>query len=316
MTGSDETPYRGRRILVLGAAGFIGRRVVRMLERQGAMVIRAVHRADPTPRCSRTVVVDLSVPGTAAALVEAEQPEVTFNLAGYGVLPTQRDPGQAQLLNADLPAELAVACATERVPNWQGPRLVHTGSALEYGVAAGNLAEDTLPLPTTLYGRTKLAGTTAIAAAVAAGGLRAVTARLFTVYGPGEPLPRLLPSLRAAAGATGAIALTSGEQQRDFTYVDDVAEGILRLGMSGAAAGTVNLATGILTPVATVVRLAAAQFGIAAERLRFGALPTRPEEMSHQPVALDRLWEMTGWVPQTTIAEGLRRTHQEDAPSA
>ena len=77
--------------------------------------------------------------------------------------------------------------------------MIHVGSALEYGTARGNLNELTAPSPTTLYGRSKLAGTLRVCRAARRRGFRAVTARLFTVYGPGEQPGRLLPSLMAAA---------------------------------------------------------------------------------------------------------------------
>jgi nucleoside-diphosphate-sugar epimerase len=185
---------------------------------------------------------------------------------------------------------------------------VHVGSALEYGEAAGDLREDSKPRPTTLYGRTKLEGTRTVELH-AARGLSAATARLFTVYGPGEHESRLIPSLIAAGGAAGPIPLTEGKQRRDFTYVEDVAEGLLRLGATPAPEHpTVNLATGVLTDVSVVVRTLSDIIGIPNDRLAFGALPTRAEEMAHQPVNLDRLVRALGWKPGTSVQEGLSRT--------
>ena len=85
--------------------------------------------------------------------------------------------------------------------------------------------------------------------------MRAVTARLFTVYGPGEHCGRLLPSLIEAARAEKPLELTAGTQLRDLTYVEDVAEGLLRLGLAQAEPGSVvNLATGHLTMVRSLRR--------------------------------------------------------------
>lgn len=304
-------------MLVLGASGFIGRRVAATLASLGAEVIRggrAPHAEQPDPLLVR---VNLAVPGAAAAVVATWQPAVTFNLAGYGIDPTERDPGQARRINAELPAELAHACGVLHGAAWPGLRLVHAGSALEYGTAAGDLAETTVPRPTTLYGQTKLAGTEAIAAACADGQLAGATTRLFTVYGPGEPPGRLLPTLRHAARGTGPVPLTEGRQRRDFTFVDDVVEGMLRLGaLPAEGIGTVNLATGQLTSVQEFVRIAAAVIGVAPARLRFGDLPSRPEEMSHEPVSLGRLERLLGWRPGTEIAAGVERTLERWATGA
>jgi len=283
-----------------------------MLIEHGAQVVTAFRRPGAAVAGARSASADLATPGAATGLVRAHQPSLTLNLAGYGVDPTERDPELTQRLNADLPRELAMACATCQDPSWPGVHLVHAGSALEYGTAAGDLSEDTLPTPTTRYGQSKLAGTQALVEAGTRGGLRALSARLFMVYGPGEPAHRLLPSLREAAATNTPLPLTAGEQQRDFTYVDDAVEGMLRLGaVDCGTARVINVATGVLTPVAGFVRAAAAVLAIAPERLRFGVLPTRPAEMAHDPVSIAALERLTGWRPATSILDGIRRTVDE-----
>jgi nucleoside-diphosphate-sugar epimerase len=309
------TAYRGLPVLVLGAAGFIGRWVARALTDAGAeltLAVRAGEDGDAVFRAwgarGRVSTVDLADASTVAALVARARPAAVFNLAGYGVRPTERDADLAQRLNADLPALLARAAADAAAPGWRGQRVIHVGSALEYGTATGDLSEGTVPLPTTLYGRTKLEGTRRLAVESAALGVRAVTARLFTVYGAGEHEGRLLPTLIAAARTTGPIPLTAGTQQRDFTSVEDVADGLLRLGaLEAGALGAVNLATGRLTTVRAFVETAARVLGIAPGRLRFGELPTRPEEMAHDPVSLAKLRDLLGWAPATAIADGVAR---------
>jgi nucleoside-diphosphate-sugar epimerase len=141
-----------------------------------------------------------------------------------------------------------------------------------------------------------------------------LTARLFTVYGPGEHPSRLLPSLLAAAGTGQPLRLTSGEQQRDFTYVQDVAHALLGLGLATTSPGAiVNVATGRLSSVRHFAEIAAAAAGLPANLLLFGALPTRPEEMYHGQVPVDRCRQLLGWVPGTSLAEGIRMTVEFEA---
>lgn len=320
MTVDWAAPYRGRTVLVLGAGGFIGRRVARRLALSGAVVQAVVRPGSIGPASGpagiRRLEVDLARSGTAADAVRQAGPEITFNLAGYGVDPAERDPGLAERINRGVVEELVAACAARPEGGWPGLQLVHAGSALEYGMAAGDLAETTAPLPGTLYGRTKLAATLAIGEAVAAGRLRGVTARLFTVYGPGEHPGRLVPTLLAAARSQGPIPLSTGTQRRDFTFVDDVVEGLLRLGaLAGGTPAVVNLASGELETVRRFVERAAGVLGIEPDRLRFGELPARPEEMHHDRVSVARLVALTGWHPATPIEEGIRLTEAESGPT-
>ncbi len=315
----SASSYRGARALVLGAGGFLGRWVARELAARGATTAlcardaRAVERLrGPWGLAGEVLEADLSLEGEAGRVVREARPQVVFNLAGYGIDRAERDEELAAALNARLPAELAQAVASHRDAAWSGLALVHAGSALEYGTLDTHLGEDEEERPTTVYGRTKLAGTRALLAAARVGDLRATVARLFTVYGPGEHAGRLLPSLLAAAESGASVPLSEGSQQRDFTYVEDVVEGLLRLGLSSAevlpTSSVLNLATGELTSVREFALRAAVVLGIAPERLRFGALPSRSDDMRHRCVSVARSRAALGWVPATSIAAGVRRT--------
>lgn len=315
-SGTDLGPYRGVPVAVLGATGFIGRWVARSLSELGAeleLVVRSESKAEPLfaalgveGRISEIRVREEL--GALRKLLQDTQPAITFNAIGYGVHPSERDEEAAVHLNTRLVGSLCDA-VPPTASDWGGLSLVHVGSALEYGRAGGDLHEGTRPDPTTLYGRTKLAGTRLVERFGSETGTRAVTARLFTVYGPGEHEGRLLPSLMRTARSGEPLELTEGAQRRDFTYVEDVAEGLLRLGLSAAEPGeTINLATGILTRVRAFVGIARQVLSIPAERLLFGAIPTRPEEMVHDDVTIERLERLTAWRPATSIAAGVERT--------
>ncbi len=258
---------------------------------------------------ARTIAADVLDLAALRTHMTVAGPAIVFNLAGYGVDPTERDPFLAEHINARLPATLCDWLAGGDAPGWSGQRLIHVGSAAEYGAAAGDLREDTPARPTTLYGRTKLAGSSVLTDRCVASGLHGLTARLFTVYGPGEHAGRLLPSLLACARTGEPLPLTAGLQQRDFTYVEDVAEGLLQLGLAHAAPGEIiNLATGCLTTVRAFVETAAGLLHISADRLQFGALPARPDEMQHDPVNVTKLCQYTNWRPGMEIHEGIRNT--------
>jgi len=318
-SGFDRSVFSAARVLVTGATGFIGRWVAHQLSGvcdevhltvrdHGSSAERIFREFRISGHAHR---VDLSDFEAITRLVESIKPSIVFNLAGYGVDKSETDQQVAYRVNDQLVGAIAESMAAYRDANWPGLAVVHTGSALEYGEANGNLVETTEPKPTTLYGLSKLAGTRQLTAICRERQLPGVTSRLFTVYGPGEHDGRLLPVLSASRGDDQPIALSQGLQKRDFTYVEDVAEGLLRLAAVPDVYGdVVNLATGRLTSVREFVEVVADEWGIDRKRLSFGALPTRTEEMDHDPVSIDRMVELIGWSPRTTIREGAARCAQ------
>jgi nucleoside-diphosphate-sugar epimerase len=314
-TTIDEA-YKGVRAVVLGGSGFIGAWTARALHVRGAAVTlvgrdsrQAAGVRDAIDPAIPIFIADLGDPLGPDRVIDASRPSVVFNLAGYGVDRSERDVELMETLNARMVGRLCARLAGEPDSRWEGLRLVHVGSALEYGRREGPLSESMAVDPTTDYGRTKLEGTRLVESSGAATGLRAVVARLFTVYGSGEHPDRLLPSLMRTAQTGRPLELTSGRQRRNFTYVGDVAEGLLRLGISGVTPGTVvNLATDRMSSVRTFAETAADVMGIDRRLLVFDALPDRDDEMWHGEVDVNRLRTLTSWVPSTTIADGIRQT--------
>jgi nucleoside-diphosphate-sugar epimerase len=315
--------YRGVQVAVLGATGFIGRWVARKLCQDGAKVALFVrNRAVGEPIFSGYGVqgqlfeLDLLDFETMKRLFREIRPSITFNLAGYGVkLRQEQDEVIAYRINYHLVEQLCDIIADIHDPGWEGQALIHVGSMAEYGSLDRSLAEDSPARPTTLYGQSKLAGSQALAQRCQSLGLKGITARAFSVYGPGEYGERLLPLLLKTVQTGQPLPLTSGAQHRDFTYVEDVAEGLLRLGLVRVArpGEIVNLATGKLTSVRNFVEIAAEVLQISETLLEFDAIPVPAEtkewnRIEHAPVPLKRLQHLIGWLPATDIRSGIGKT--------
>lgn len=316
MNKSDFQNYAGVNILVLGATGFIGRWVAKKLCEAGASLCLPVR--DLT--AAKLIFQQLGIEGEAYEfdlletqalkdLIRQIRPTITFNLAGYGIERTEQSVELSYQINNRLVEIVCESIAETAESNWAGQNIVHAGTAMEYGAIGGNLKEDSVPNPTTLYGKSKQAGTNTLKKCSKQLGIKGLTARLFAVYGFGESSVRLLPTLIKAAKTVETIEFTEGLHERDFTYIEDVAEGLLRLGLAAANTGeVVNLATGKLSSIREFIKISTKELGISENRLKFGALPTRPEEMKHLPVSIKRLRELTEWNPTTPIFEGVRKT--------
>ncbi len=307
--------YAGQRVLVTGATGFIGRHAARVLAACGAEVILTGRNAEPLQELAATLeknvrvcVADLSKAGEFTQLHREAAPALTFNLAGYGIDRTENDSVLFEALNADLPEEIARAAAAGKTGTWPGLAVVHCGSGFEYGPVAGPVSEESDAKPTSLYARTKLAGAQRFLASCRRSGLPGAVARLFVVYGPGEHPARLLPSLIRAKQTGEPVPMTAGHQLRDFTFVEDVAEGLLRIALLRASPDVINVATGRLTSVREFAQVAADEIGLHSGQLQLGALPYRDDEVAQGAVSDAKITQFLGWKPRTSIREGIRRT--------
>jgi nucleoside-diphosphate-sugar epimerase len=313
---------RDRRTLVLGATGFLGRRVARRAGLAGAQVHAAVRDPERAAEALSDVdgairihAVDLGDEAAVGNLLRSIRPEIVLDLSGYGVGQGERDPSVAERINAKLPEWVARHLPIEPARDveggrgpWGGVRILRAGSAQEAGDVNGSFREDAPCHPTTLYGRTKLAGTIALARVARERGLSAATARLFTVFGPGERPERLFPSLLRAARRAETLALTTGSQERDFLFVDDAAEAFVRLAGAAPDPGeVVHIASGRLTSVRVFALGVARLLGMPEERLRFGELPARNEEQAHGPVSIERFAELCGRSPPSDLGSALAR---------
>jgi len=309
----SKRSYAGVKALVLGASGFIGRWIAKALDEQGADVWIVGRKQETLDAVGRecgfnnvwTLTADLSRRGEFGRVFHKIQPEIVFNSAGYGISKTENKAADFWKINTELPREIALTVGDCGRTPWSGMRLVHVGSGFEYGSVPGNVVESTIANPVSLYARSKLAGTDFIRQASARGG-RGLVVRLFTVYGPGEHPQRLLPSIMELSGTNRPLELTAGDQERDFTYVKDVATGILKLGLLDAIPGNlVNLATGRPTSVRAFTENAARVLGLEPDQLKFGAIPSRDDELSQGCVDISLLKKLLRWEPAYSITDGI-----------
>lgn len=265
-----------RSALVTGSAGFLGSRLVAFLRDRG-VTVEALGRED----------CDLACPRSVRERLRGVSPEVVFHLAAC-LSRTARDPSDLAPTNVRGTSHLL-----RNLP--RGTRVVHTGTLFEYGAQPAPFREGMPREPRTAYGLTKLMAGRLV---TRRGGTHVL---LSLLYGPGQSEGFLVPQLLRARRTGEPLAMTEGAQRRDFLWVDDAVEGLVRIAESPALAGrSVNLCTG----VGTSLRELAERVGAPA---RLGALPYRPDEIFDCVGSHEYLWGTTGWRPPTPLEEGLRR---------
>jgi nucleoside-diphosphate-sugar epimerase len=294
-------------VLVAGGGGFVGSALVAVLVDGGYDVSVMTTSSSAAHHPVRVIRLDRWHPEAVADAEPAPRYDWIFNLAAYGVDPSQNDPEASRLANAELP--LAFVDLARRAG---ANALVHVGSAFEYAEPTGRrrLSESD-PLETTKhYGASKAAGSLAVIEASRESHLNAVVARLFGVFGAGERPWRLLPSLYASLTKGQAVPLSEGSQVRDFLYVKDVAAGLVSLATAisdgSQTSCIVNLCSGAEVTVRQFAETVADVLGAPRELLRFGAIPMRPHEIAYLVGDVSRLNRTTPWRPALSLESGIR----------
>lgn len=299
-------------IVVTGASGFIGRRLLRRI---AADRVHEVVSLGELP-CGSSGVRDILATDIASAECEAEirgiRADAIIHLAAAGVAPGDRDTDRLVATNAVLPAKLVGIASRCGIPV-----VVTAGSCSEYVVPERPIAitESSAFETKRLYGTTKAAGGMLALAAGDSLGVRVGVGRLFNAYGPGEAPHRLLPSLFRSLERGERAPLSIGAQVRDFVFVDDICEGLLRLVEALAARtaepGAYNVCTGRGTSVAEFAREAARAMDRDESLLGFGDLPMRPDEEMYVIGDPGKTEGALGWIPRTRVAEGVRLTLEQ-----
>lgn len=142
-------------------------------------------------------------------------------------------------------------------------------------------------------------------------GLRLANMKLEHMYGPGDRPEKFCPSvLNALAHHVPELPMTTGEQCRDFIYVDDVVAGFLTVleNWKGAAGETAQFGVGWGTsvPIRHFVTLGH-RIANSRTKLCFGALPSRPADFADSRAENNCLRSL-GWTPRTGLEDGIRQT--------
>lgn len=295
--------------VVTGANGFVGSALVRALVAKGvspvALVRTAEARAALVSAFGDRVRVRVTSLDDARAIEDALdgcEPGVVFHLAGGRALDT------ATIDEANAAANLAPTRALAAALGGRNALVVLASTGEVYGKQPGPFVEAMTPEPLTPYARAKVAAERALADG-ARDAPDFVIARLSVVYGPGPwrgaAAGMLVPRLIMASRTSSTFKMTSGEQTRDFLFVDDAARGLMLLAEAAAARGQiVNVGAGESHAVGDVARrvLAAADTGT---RLELGAEPLRPNETLDYRFDTSRLRELTGFTPALTLDQGI-----------
>ena len=291
------------RVLVTGAAGFIGRAVVAGLRERGVPVT-AVDREPPPASWDDGVHVvtgDLAEQETCIAAFETRPTTIMHLAALTSVLRSVDAPMQTFAQNVTITQvllELARGSGVDRF-------VLASTNAVVGDVGTSTITAD-LPLrPLTPYGATKAAGEMLLSAYSGSYGVATAALRFTNVYGPGMShkdsfVPRMM---RAALNGTGVKVYGDGAQRRDLVFIDDVVSGIL-LALDSKYDGRAIIGSGRSVSVLEMIETVRAVTGrpVPAEHIEAPA--------GEMPAVVVDIANDLGYKPTVTLEEGLERTWQ------
>jgi polyisoprenyl-phosphate glycosyltransferase len=295
-------------IVVLGASGFIGANLLRMLlehreDVYGTATRLPAWRLEGLPR-NHVLVTDLLIDSNLDALLQEVKPRTIFDCIAYGAYSFETDRELIYRTNFNLISRLLGRLDPRTLSCY-----VHAGSSSEYGDNSSGPREDAPPAPNSHYSVSKVAAASLIQYFGKKKGLPCVNLRLYSAYGPLEDSSRLIPNV-VHFGAFGLYPeLVDPKVSRDFIYVDDVARAFIEVGLKLSEPDygeSFNLGTGRKTTIGDIVTTAQRVFNIHQEPVF--SMPNREWDLTDWFADISKVRERFGWEPKVCLEEGLKRT--------
>ena len=302
------------RVVVTGAAGFIGSHLCERLLSAGHEVVGIDSFSDYYERARK----EQNLAGARAhqnfTLEEADLVDgdlkrilhgatVVFHLAGQpGVRPSWGGHFDRYVHDNIVSTQRLL----ESLRDTPVERLVFASSSSVYGDAEMFPTKETaLPRPVSPYGMTKLAAEHLTFVYMRNFGIPATSLRYFTVYGPRQrPDMAFWRFMEALVEEQEIEVFGDGEQTREFTYVSDAVDGTVKAASADVVCQIINLGGGSRVSVNRVLDTLE---DISRIKVRRRQLPAAPGDPRHTGASINLAREKLGWEPRVSLREGLAK---------
>ncbi|MEW4468608.1 SDR family NAD(P)-dependent oxidoreductase [Parasphingorhabdus sp. JC815] len=323
MEKRDDGRRRSGPILVTGAAGFIGHAVSRKLVQRGEKVIGIDNLNDyydPKLKAARLdnlrelpefhfTQMDVSDNQSVSKLVQDEGVKRIIHLAAQaGVRYSIENPFAYQKSN--LQGHLSLLEASRHAPDFE--HLVYASSSSVYGDkpmgGEGFTEEEPAMDPVSLYAATKRSCELMSASYAKLYGFPQTGLRFFTVYGPwGRPDMAYFSFTQKILAGEAIEVYGEGKMARDFTYIDDIVDGILGALDHPPASGdhrVLNIGDSRPVGLMEMINTLEQALGIEAKKIM---RPMQPGDVTATYADVSKLHALTGYKPKVMLEEGLEK---------
>jgi UDP-glucuronate 4-epimerase len=305
------------RVLITGAAGFIGFHLSKELIASGHKVLGVDNLNDyynPKLKADRLTILngleqfqfsqtDITSQADLKPLFESFKPHRVVNLAAQAGVRHSITHPQAYI-DANLTGFFNIL---ELCRRYETPGLIYASSSSVYG---GNKempfsVEDRVDSPMSLYAATKKANELMAYSYSHLYGLHTTGLRFFTVYGPfGRPDMALYIFTQKIVNGESIQIFNHGKMKRDFTYVDDIVQGTISAIMNNYVCEVFNIGNHRSEDLMEMVRLIEENLG---KKAKIEYLPIQPGDVPESFADIKKSTELLGYIPSVNISEGIKR---------
>jgi dolichol-phosphate mannosyltransferase len=292
-------------ILVLGASGFVGANLLKLILRYRNDVYGTATRL-PAWRLtdvSRDNIreVDLLANSNLDSLIDSVRPRTIFDCVAYGAYSFETDSQLIYNTNFTLVSRLL-----ERLKDRHIACYLHAGSSSEYGDNASGPSEEALTEPNSHYAVSKVAAANLIHYYGKKLGFPCANLRLYSVYGPEEDSSRLVPNLIRHAVEGTLPDFVDPNVSRDFIYIDDCAAAFIDVALELAPqtyGESFNIGSGRKTTIGDIAHLAKDLFRIESEPAF--TMQSRSWDVVDWYANTAKVRQHIGWEPKMSLRDGL-----------
>jgi nucleoside-diphosphate-sugar epimerase len=296
-----------KRVVITGATGFIGTSIVQEFLRSGNSVIVLTRKNSNLSRLSdhraniKFIEYSTLDPEHFDISKVPEGADVFVHCAWGGVSGTARN--EAFQITTNIPTTIHSVQLAAKLgcQQWIG-----LGSQAEYGNLNYKISENSANLPTTLYGKAKLASCISALGLCEAHQITGTWMRVFSTYGPQDAPNWFIPYVIQEFLANRAPKLTGCEQLWDYLYVQDAGRAVVAAA-SKKVNGIFNLGSGNALPLKSYIETIREVLGTSLIP-EYGAIDYRPDQVMHLEADISKLTESTGWKPSVDLVDGLTQT--------
>ena len=284
-----------KKILITGASGFLGTNLISRLSREKKLEIYGLIK-----KKTNKILIKKNVKYICSDITKTKKKidinfEYVINLAG-----NINHKDKVETLNAHYKGVKNLL----KIINYKRNKLfIQIGSSLEYGQKKSPQKENFTCRPISYYGKAKLLATKYIQKKMK----KYLILRPYQIYGPHQKNNRLIPIIIDGCLKNKSFACTEGKQYRDFLYIDDFSELILKiLKTKKNKNGIYNVGFGSPIQVKSMINFIKKK--IKKGKPLFGKIKMRKEEMKYAYPDIRKVKKNYKWKPKVNISAGLKKT--------